>query len=201
MKRISALILVIACFMFLYEPVFARMTIPGRTDKMVNDYAGILDDATKKDVEELSASVRDKSPDPVEVIVATFPSIDDWPFEEFRRQYGENWRHTRKGSKYRDNGVIILVAFKEKRVSAGAGQNLKAILSDKVINDILRNEIMTEFKKGDFNSGIKKGVEKIVNILNNAKIPVDSPIFNFKNLVILILLLLAIAILKKYLRK
>lgn len=201
MKKILIFTIIMLAIVFLNEITFAKTTIPGRTDKMVNDYAGIIDDSAKKAIEELSASIRNKSRDPVEIIVATFPSLEGWRFDDFRKEYGEKWRLTRKGSRNRDNGVIIFICLKEKRVSIGVGQNLKSILTDAIINDVIQNEILPEFKRGNFGIGIKKASEKIINILNNATIPAGNSIFNLRNLAILILLLVVFNIVKRWLHK
>ena len=152
----------------------AKMDVPGRTDSWVNDYAGIMDSDSKAYLEEILSSVEQKTPEPIEIIIAVFPELDGWEFSEFAQVYGEKWREAKLGK--RDNGVVILAALKEGRVAIGVGQNLKDVITDHMINDIIENLIVPEFQRGKFSEGIRSAAEKIVAILNESNIPTDMPI-------------------------
>ncbi len=167
---------------------FAKIEVPGRTNSWVNDYAGIIDEDTKRYLEKLLSIIEQKTPDPIEVIIATFKSLEGWQPEDFALRYGENWRMAKRGR--RDNGVIILVVLKGQWVMIGAGQNLKGILTDAVINDIMHNVIVPEFSKENYSEAIKKGAETIVKILSNAEIPKDSLIAT--NLALLLLFIMIV---------
>ncbi|MBL7158831.1 MAG: TPM domain-containing protein, partial [Candidatus Omnitrophica bacterium] len=91
-----------------------------------------------------------------------------------------------------------LVALKERRVTIGVGQNLKGILPDSVINNIIQNTITPEFGKGRYSEGIKKGTETIVSILNEAEIPRGWPLFNKRNLLIVFIIMLVLFLARRY---
>ncbi len=147
----------------------AKIEVPSRTSRWVNDYAGIIDNATKDELEKLASSVKQKTPDPVELIIATFATTGGWNFEDFVLAYGERWREAKRGK--RDNGVVLIVVMDERRVSIGVGNNLKGILTNQKTAEIINNLILPEFKKGRYSDGMEKGAEEIVAVLNSSKIP------------------------------
>lgn len=175
--------------------VYAKIQIPGRTDTYLNDYAQIIDESTKRDLKELVSSIKQRNRDKIELIIAVFKSLEGWETQEFAAQYGEKWRLTKKG---RDNGVILLVALGERRVTIGVGQNLKNILTDQTVDDIIKNIILPHFKQGEYVQGIKKGAQKIVDILNSSKIP--SGYDTIRNVIIFILLAIGIFAARSFFR-
>jgi uncharacterized protein len=199
MKRGLIFIAVFLTIIYLNEIAFAKIPVPGRTNKVINDYAGVINEPTKKAINALASSIKQETPDKVELIVAIFKSLEGWQVNDFALAYGENWRKIKEGR--RDNGVILLVVLDEGRVTIGVGQNIKNILTDAAVKDIIKNDIIPEFKKGNLNGGIEKASEKIINILNNATIPADKPIFNLKNLVIIILAVVGVNFIIKIFHK
>ena len=153
---------------------FAKMTVPGRTASWVNDYAGIIEEKTEAYIEQRICDIEQKTPDPIEVIIATFSSIEGWDFKDFAVAYGEKWREVKRGK--RDNGVILLVVLDGNHAAIGPGQNLKNVFNNVVINDILRNKIIPDFTQGNYSDGIKKGADAILSILKDSEIPADNPV-------------------------
>ncbi|MCG2704884.1 MAG: TPM domain-containing protein [Candidatus Omnitrophica bacterium] len=172
----------------------AKIEVPGRTRSWVNDYAGIIDKDTKTYLESLVSSIKQKTPEPIEVVVATFRSLEGWDFNDFSKEYGEKWRDAKRGK--RDNGVIIIVAIKERRVGIGVGRNLDNILIPGVTDDIIKNIITPEFAQARFSDGIRKAVEKIVTILNETDIPTGNAAAYIRGALLLVIIAALIFLLR-----
>lgn len=153
---------------------FGKMKVPGRTTHWVNDYAELIDRETEAYLEGIISSIEQKTPDPVEIIIATFDTLGGWSPEEFALEYGEKWRRTKKG---RDNGVILLVlpSGGGYRIHIGVGQNLRGILTNKIVKGLVQDVILPEFKVGRYQDGLKRATEILIRILDDAKIPTDEP--------------------------
>ncbi|MGB2706002.1 MAG: TPM domain-containing protein [Candidatus Omnitrophota bacterium] len=199
MKRVFVIFAVSVLTIFYAETGFARIPVPGRTETPINDYAGILDQNAENYLKKLISSVKQETPDRAEMIVATFRSLDGWQFENFVLAYGEKWREIKKGR--RDNGVILLIALQEGRMTIGVGQNLKGILTDPIIKDIIQNKIAPEFNMGNYAEGIKKGTEAIVEILNAAEIPQGPLFLTPKNIVTAFLIILTFFLIRRIVKK
>jgi uncharacterized protein len=189
MRKICISFISLSLFVALATCAFAKIEVPGRTGKWVNDYAGVIDDNTKSYLEGLISSIKQKAPDPIEVIVATFESLEGWKFEDFSREYGEKWRLTRQSK--RDNGVIVLIAVKDGRVGIGVGRNLERILTYPVTDDIVKKIMLPDFSKGKYSEGIKKAVEAIIEVIGKAEIPSGNPLMVLVGLLAVVCLLLA----------
>lgn len=194
MKKIFIICGILLVTIFVSDFGFAKIPVPGRTNSWVNDYAGIIDPETKNYLENLISSIEQKTPDPVEVIIATFKSLEGWNVQQFSSEYGEKWREIKKGR--RDNGVVLLITLEERSINIGVGQNLKGILTDEVVDSIIRDVISPEFGKVRYAEGIKKGAETIVDILSKAEIP-QGRLFTPKNILIAFLIILIIYLIQR----
>jgi len=189
-RKIIYICLVLAVLLPVAGISAAKAPVPGRTGSWVNDYAGIIDKETKDYLEGRISSIKQKTPQPVEIIVATFRSIEGWSIEDFALAYGEKWREIKGGS--RDNGVIVLVALDEGSVFIGAGRNLKGILTDAIVNDIIQRVIIPDFKNGNFSKGIKAAVDILIDTLEKAEIPSGSMMLVLRNAILALICLAAL---------
>ena len=77
-------------------------------------------------------------------------------------QLFRNWK---LGEKTKNNGVLLLVAPKERRVRIEVGYGLEGTLTDALCKVIIANAITPRFKAGDFGGGISRGVDDIITVL------------------------------------
>jgi uncharacterized protein len=190
MKKILTVLMTILIIGALAVNVFAKIEVPGRTNSRVNDYAGVIDKDTKDYLEKMLSSIKQKTQDPVEVIVTTFKTLDGWDFREFSQAYGEKWRDVKRNK--RDNGVIILVAINEGRVGIGVGRNLNDILTPAITTGIIQNTFLSAFSEAKYSEGLKKGTEEIVSILDKARIPSGNPLTVLLGILVVVGILLAV---------
>ncbi|MGN6374771.1 MAG: TPM domain-containing protein, partial [Sphingomonas sp.] len=67
------------------------------------------------------------------------------------------------GQKDIDNGIILLVAPKEKKVRIEVGYGLEPIMTDALSNQIIQTDIIPRFKSGDMAGGIIAGAQAIAD--------------------------------------
>ena len=82
---------------------------------MVDD-AGILDAATRQQLEKLSADLEAKSTD--QLVVVTLKSLQGTSIEDYGYQLGRKWQI---GQKDKNNGVLLIVAPNERKVRIEVG--------------------------------------------------------------------------------
>lgn len=66
------------------------------------------------------------------------------------------------GQKGKDNGILILLAMKEKNLRIEVGYGLEGVLPDGMCGRIRDSEMKPYFKQGDFYSGLNNGIDKII---------------------------------------
>ncbi len=126
----------------------------------VNDYANILSDSVEADIEVKLTQLEKE--DSTQVVVATVPSIGHEDIESYSIRLAEKWKIGQKGL---DNGVIILVARDNRKVRIEVGKGLEETLTDLLAGRIIDYIIIPEFKNGDYDAGISKAVDAIVDIV------------------------------------
>lgn len=91
--------------------------------------------------------------------VATVPDLQGYDISDYGYQLGRHWGI---GSKGRNDGIILLVAPKERKVRVEVGYGLEATVTDALSSQIIRNQIVPRFKAGDIPGGIEAGTDALI---------------------------------------
>ena len=144
-------IIVFAVFFVLLaaKPLLAEL--PGPSG-YVNDFAKVLDAKTKNYLEATISAFEKKTGN--EIAVATVPSLDDTPVEDYAVRLYEKWGIGKKG---KDNGVLILVAPTQRKMRIEVGYGLEGIINDAMAGRIIRQKMIPFFKEGNYSAGILEG--------------------------------------------
>jgi len=95
-----------------------------------------------------------------QIVVAIFPTMrSDSSVDDYAVRVAQAWRVGRKGL---DNGAVLLVFADTHDIRIETGYGLEASLPDAICRHIIDNEIIPRFRAGDFDSGLKAGVEAIL---------------------------------------
>src|SRR5574341_50343 len=128
----------------------------------VNDFAKILNPSSVEILDQKIAELREKNS--VEIAVVTLSSTGEFPIEDYANLLFQKWGIGQKGM---DNGVLLLVAVQDRKVRIEPGYGLEPILPDGLCGEIIRNRILPEFRKGDFDAGVIAGVDAITAVIQN----------------------------------
>ena len=134
----------------------AAQTFPPLTGRVV-DAANIIPDSDEAALTSKLAAVEQASSR--QLVVATVPSLQDYPIEDYGYKLGRAWGIGQKGA---NNGMILLVAPNERKVRIEVGYGLEPIMTDALAGDIISGRILPAFKKGDFPGGINAGADAII---------------------------------------
>jgi uncharacterized protein len=137
----------------------AAANFPALTGRVV-DQANILSPVTVADLERKLADLEQKSR--IQLVVATVSSLDGEEIEPYANGLFRAWK---LGDAKDNNGALLLIAPKERRVRIEVGYGLEGTLTDAVSSIIIANAIAPRFKAGDFNGGVTRGVDDIVTAL------------------------------------
>jgi uncharacterized protein len=93
-----------------------------------------------------------------QVAIAMFPSLEGESVEDVSIKLAEKWRVGQKGL---DNGVIIVVFVKERKLRLEVGYGLEAVIPDVVAGQIIREVIAPKFRGGQYAPGLEAAVDAI----------------------------------------
>ena len=92
-------------------------------------------------------------------MIVTVPTLDGQDIAVFTRNLGRHWGVGRKGH---NDGVILLVAPAERKVRIAVGYGLEKTLPDAACQQILAQQVLPRFSKGDLPGGIPAGAEALI---------------------------------------
>ncbi len=126
----------------------------------VNDYAGVLDPAERRALEdEIAALDRATS---AEVAVVTVASLDGLAVEEYAERLFNAWGI---GKAARDNGVLVLVATTDREMRIEVGYGLEGVLPDGLAGAVIRETFLPEFRDGRVREGLLAGTRRVIGIV------------------------------------
>jgi len=137
----------------------AALTFPPLTGRVV-DQANVLSGAEREKLTAKLADLEQKSG--IQLVVATVSSLQDQDIEPYANELFRTWK---LGEKTKNNGVLLLVAPKERRVRIEVGYGLEGTLTDALSKIIIANAIAPRFKVNDFDGGVARGVDDIITVL------------------------------------
>lgn len=126
----------------------------------VNDFANVISQEYRGKLQTLIQELEEKTSS--EIAVVTIDSIAPYDDKEYARLLFDRWQPGKKG---KDNGVIVLVAIKERRWRIETGYGVEEILPDGLCGAIGRDYMVPYFKQRNFGAGLYYGVTEISKII------------------------------------
>ena len=139
----------------------AHAAIPPRPAGPVLDQADILPPADEAALDQKLRAYNARTGRAV--LVLTVPSLDGLDIASYGVRVGQTWG---VGGKSTDQGLILLVAPKERRLRFEVGYGLEQYLPDVLAGRIIRDMITPRFKAGDFAGGISAGIDAALTQLD-----------------------------------
>jgi len=173
MRLINKLtVLGVICFLMLSTAsVVYTADIPLRPPAPVVDLAGIIDDSVKNKLNRYMRELEQKTT--AQMAILTIKSLQGQSLEDLSITIAhDKWK---LGQKDKDNGVLLMVALKDKKYRIEVGYGLEGILPDSLVGAIGRQYLVPYFRKGDYSSGIYAAALVIANeIANDAGVKISG---------------------------
>ncbi len=157
--KIGIILAVVSAILLCTAFVLFALEVPQLKGR-VNDYAGMLSRYTEHQIDDTLRQL--EQTDSTQIVVLTIPSLQGENLEAFSIRVAEQWKIGRKGF---DNGAILLIAKKERKIRIEVGYGLEGSLTDLVSGQIIRNVIVPQFRAGNIDQGIIEGVQAMVKVV------------------------------------
>ncbi len=132
----------------------------------INDYANVLQSSQAQALEaQLAQLERDTGH---QVVVLTIPTLDGEDIEGFSIRVAENWKIGKKGY---DNGAILVVAVKDRRLRLEVGYGLEGVLPDAIAKRVTADYIVPHFRQQDYAGGIVAGIAAVDKVIRKEPLP------------------------------
>jgi uncharacterized protein len=173
--------------------VFAQ-TFPEQPNppRLVNDFASILSPSEREALENKLVAYDDSTS--TQIAIVTIETLDGAEVGSYAAELGEKWG---VGSKKNHNGVIILMANKEHKVTIRTGYGVEEKLGSIIADRIIKNKLIPNFKQGNFYAGFDAATDEIMARLSGMYVNDEEkssgkriPIWAIALLIIIILFIL-----------
>ena len=134
----------------------------------MNDLADVLPAGREARLEErLAAYERETSH---QIVLLTVPSLAGDPIEDFSIRVAEAWRIGHAGL---DNGIIVIVAPRDREVRIEVGYGLEGVVPDAIAARVLREHMLPAFREGRMADGIEAGIDALMAAARGEAIPAE----------------------------
>ncbi len=149
-------IFLLSLFSLLFAFAFAQ-DFPEKPNTLVNDYANVLSSDQKQALENKLVTFNDSSS--TQIAVAILKSIGDYDINEYAVELGRKWGVGQSG---KNNGIMIVVAVGDRKISIQTGYGLEGALPDIYAKRIIDNDIKPNFRAGNYYAGLDEATTSII---------------------------------------
>lgn len=153
-RRALILFLLISNYSFAFSQDF-----PAKPSTLVNDYTQTLSATQIQRLEQKLVAFDDSTSNQIAVVIVK--SVGDYDINEYTLELGRKWG---VGGKDKNNGVILLIALGDRKMSIQTGYGLEGVLPDVYTKRIIENDIKPYFQSGDYYAGIEAGTNSIISL-------------------------------------
>lgn len=158
-KILKILVASICCLFLCCCQTKSVVSYPNPTDKFfVNDYADVLSDATEQKVFEQGNALYEKTDAQVAVLIVE--SLNGEDIERYSMEIAEKWK---LGDQEKDNGILLLIAVKEREIRIEVGYGLEGAIPDIKADYLMEEHAYPPLENDDYDTA----VTNLYNALTN----------------------------------
>lgn len=156
----------LAILLLVASAAFA-LEVPPPPTAYVTDRAGVLSDSDARALNDKLAAFEQRSG--AQFIIYTFPSLEGEVLEDFTIRCAERWK---VGNKKFDNGLILFVFIKDRKVRIEVGYGLEATITDAFSRRVIEQYIVPHFRQSDYAGGLNAAADALMAEIEHKEAPV-----------------------------
>jgi uncharacterized protein len=135
---------------------YAKADLPA-PQHYVEDYANVINSSEEHSLNGILQELEQKCG--AQYIILTVQTTEGLPVEQFAIELAEKWKLGQKG---KDNGMLFVLAAKDRRYRFEVGYGLEGFITDQYCGRIGRNVLVPYLKKENYSKGIYEANLQIV---------------------------------------
>jgi uncharacterized protein len=132
----------------------------------VTDVAGLLPPERAQQLEATLAQFEAETSH--QIAVLTVPTTDGEAIEPFALRVAESWKLGHEGA---DNGILLVVASKDRKARIEAGYGLEGAVPDAIAKRVIEDVMIPHFRDGDMAGGIEAATDALMKAARGEAIP------------------------------
>jgi uncharacterized protein len=138
-----------------------KLPVPDAPSSWVNDYADVFNAQEEAQLDRKLNEFEYRSS--TQIFIITLENNDGYPASMLAPLIGERWGVGQQG---KDNGLLVLVDMQERDVFISTGYGLEEYIPDAIAKRIVENEILPNFKTGNYYAGLDEATEVMISLLD-----------------------------------
>lgn len=147
-------------------PALAEFQVPPAPPRFLFDGAGLLDQRGKEGLENRLLNLNEERG--LQIGIGIFPSLEGEPLEDVSLRIAEAWKPGFKGS---NDGLLLTVFLKEKKVRIDVGYGLEGSVTDSIAGRIIREQLAPHFRAGQYAGGLAASVDALAAAARGQTLP------------------------------
>lgn len=131
--------------------------IPSRPNSLVNDYANVLSDNSRQMLERKLDDYNDSTS--TQIAIVLIHSLGQYDIDSYGTALGRKWGIGQKG---KNNGLLILAAIDDRRVTIQTGYGMEGSIPDAITSQIINDDIKPHFRQKDYYGGLDQATTDII---------------------------------------
>lgn len=151
-KIIVVLVSILFCFSALAQD------FPAKSARLVNDYTGTLSSTEVAQLEQKMRAYADSTSTQVSIVLIA--TLNGYEIGDFAIKLAESWGI---GQAKKNNGVLILAAINDRKVTIQTGYGMEGVLPDAICKRIVETSIKPAFRAGNYFAGFNQATDDIIS--------------------------------------
>ncbi|RFZ92227.1 TPM domain-containing protein [Mucilaginibacter conchicola] len=134
---------------------------PERPNRLVTDYTGTLSENDKETLQQKLIAYFDSTS--TQIAVVMMQSTGEYDINQYATGLLRKWGI---GTKEKNNGVLVLVALKDRKMAISTGYGAEGALPDITTQDIIQNDMKPKFRQNDYFGGLDAATDDIIKAMS-----------------------------------
>ncbi|MDB5134476.1 MAG: hypothetical protein JWP37_1079 [Mucilaginibacter sp.] len=152
-------IILFSCFVLCALLAFSQ-ELPPKSNTLVNDFTNTLSDGDKQQLEHKLVAFNDSTSTQIAVVI--IKSVGQYDIDDYGQKLGRNWGIGQKG---KNNGIIVLVALGDRKVTIQTGLGAEGAVPDIITHQIIQNDFQPNFRAGNYYAGLNAGTDDLIKYI------------------------------------
>lgn len=145
-------------FFLIYSTVAFSQDFPAKSNRLVNDYAGVLSSQQVQQLEQKLVAFDDSTS--TQIAVVLLKSLSGYDVADYAVRLAQQWG---VGGKEHNNGILLLASIDDRRVTIQTGYGVEGAVPDAIAFRIINDDIKPAFARQNYFNGLDNATNSLMD--------------------------------------
>ena len=145
-------------FLLIYSTVAFGQDFPAMSNRLVNDYAGVLSNQQVQQLEQKLVAFDDSTS--TQIAVVLLKSLGGYDVADYAVRLAQQWGI---GGKEHNNGILLLASIDDRRVTIQTGYGVEGAVPDAIAFRIINDDIKPAFARQNYFVGLNNATNSLMD--------------------------------------